>query len=103
MKKHHNNSHIGKSLPGLAHNSVQSIITTVGRHGDMQADMALERSCEFSILISRQQEVTETHFLPQGHTFLNKATPPNSSPSGPMEAIFIQTTTLCLCGCMARA
>ena len=34
------------------------------------------------------------HFLQQGHTYFNKATPPNSAPLyGPMGANYIQTTT----------
>ena len=95
----------------LAVSEVQSIIIMVG-HGDVQADMVLELRAY--IFLGTQQEVnwdtgcglrvcetlksasTVTHFLQQGHTYSNKATPPNSViPYEIMGANCIQTPTGC--------
>jgi hypothetical protein len=84
-----------------------------GKHGRIQADMALEKELrdldaqvtEDCVILVRLETSKPTstviHFLQQGHTNSNNATPPNSaSPYGPsiythesMGAIPTQTST----------
>jgi hypothetical protein len=116
-QRHHDqgNSYKGQHLIGLAYRFRGSGHYYHGRkHGSIQASMVLEK---FYILIQRQTEEdcpfrwlggsfllhriepehrtsrptqTVTHFLQQGHTFLNKAIPPISATPWVKH---IQTTT----------
>ena len=113
VKRHHaqGNSYKGNISLELAYSSqVQTIVIMVGSMAACRQTWCW-RNWEFYSWIYKQKEETVSHWvylellrpqsLPsvthspqQGHTYFNKATPPNSPSSyKPMRAIFIQTTT----------